>query len=145
MTDTTITPVTADINTITTPQTGKTIADFQVPEKFFAEQQDLIAMLLRSESMNDEERQYWFNLAEVMNAEQISKLRGILNRECDKLAEIEKKYGPKQPTLTTAEITERNTEIQAKRSKRQADIAAREAANEATEDDESILSELDNL
>ncbi len=138
-------PVQVNLATIRTPKTGKMLADFQVPEKFLAEQSDLVEMLLKSESMNDEERQYWFNLAEVMNAEQVAKLRGILTRERTKLAEIESKYGPKQPTLTQAEIAERNAEIQTKRAKQQAELAAREAAHEATENEEDILSELDSL
>lgn len=145
MTDATITPATTDLTTLRTPKTGKTLADFQVPEKFITEQADLVEMLLLSESMNDEERQYWFNLAEVMNTEQIDKLRGILTREREKLAEIEAKYGPKQPTLGAAEIAQRNARIQAKRAQQQAELAAREAAHEKSEDEESILSELENL
>ena len=134
-----------DLSTISTPKTGKKITDFQIPEKFITEQAELVEMLMTSESMNDEERQYWFNLAEVMNSEQVDKLRAILTRERTKLAEIEQKYGPKQPTLTSVEIAERNAEIQAKRARQKAELAAREAANEKVEDDKSILSELDNL
>lgn len=145
MTDATLAPVstTTDLTTIRTPKTGKMLKDFEVPEKFLNQYPELVAMILRSESMNDAERQYWFNLTEVMNTEQVEKLRGILTREREKLAEIEAKYGPSQPTLTDAEIAERNQEIQQKRAQQQAELRQREKAAEAAENDESILSEWD--
>ncbi len=149
MTDATLAPVTnttTDLATIRTPKTGKMLSDFQVPEKFIAEHSDLVAMVLLSESMNDGERQYWFSLTEVMNAEQIEKLRGILTREREKLAAIEKKYGPSKPTLTQEQIVERNNEMQQERAQKQAELRAREEAAMAEEgNDEDILSELDNL
>ena len=148
MTDATLAPVTnttTDLNAIRTPKTGKMLKDFEVPEKFLNQYPELVAMILRSESMNDSERQYWFNLTEVMNTEQVEKLRGILTRERQKLAEIEAKYGPSQPILTDAEIAERNQEIQKKREQQQAALRAKEAASEATENDDAILSEFDSL
>ena len=144
MTDATLASVSTTLAAIRTPKTGKSVTDFQIPEKFLTEQSDLIVMILLSESMNDEERQYWFNLSEVMNAEQIEKLRGILTREKEKLAEIEAKYGPTQPKLTPAEIAERNADLQLQKAQKQADLRAREAAAEAGEDDEAILSEWDD-
>ena len=146
MTDATLvssgtTAVTTDLATIRTPKTGKMLKDFEIPEKFLTEYPELVEMILRSESMNDGERQYWFNLSEVMNAEQIEKLRGILTRERTKLSEIEAKYGPTQPKLTDAEVAERNVEIKEERSQQQAALREREAASEAKEDDEAILAE----
>jgi hypothetical protein len=78
-----------------------------------------------------------------MNVDQVEKLRGILTREKEKLAEIEAKYGPTKPTLTSAEIAERNKEIQQKRAQQQAELLAREKAAESTENEEAILSEWD--
>lgn len=149
MTDTTTTPVTTttmtDLAAIRTPKTGKMLKDFEVPKKFLTEQESLVAMILRSESMNDGERQYWFNLSEVMNAEQIEKLRDILTRERQKLDEIEKKYGPIKPVLTPAEIAARNAEIEKGRLQKQEELRAREAAAEKSEDDESVLAGFDDL
>lgn len=144
MTDATLAPVTnttTDVNVIRTPKTGKMLKDFEVPEKFLNQYPELVAMILRSESMNDGERQYWFNLTEVMNTEQVEKLRGILTREREKLAEIEAKYGPSQPKLTDAEVVERNQEIKQKREQQQAALREKEAVSEASEDDDAILSE----
>ena len=88
MTDTTTT------TQVTTP-TGKTLADFRIPAKLTQNDPALIDLIMKSESMKDEERQYWFNLYEVMNTAQIDKLRDILTRERAKLAEIDAKYGKK--------------------------------------------------
>ncbi len=65
-----------DLKNIKT-KTGKTIADFKIPEKFLADV-ELTTLVMKSESMDDGERQYWFNLYDVMSVEQIDKLRDIL-------------------------------------------------------------------
>lgn len=54
--------------------------------------QELITLILGSESMNDEERQYWINILPVMTPEQIANLRQILQNEKEQLAAIDAKY-----------------------------------------------------
>jgi hypothetical protein len=53
---------------------------------------DLLELILASESMNDEERQYWIDILPVMTAEQIDQLKDILQNEHDQLAAIDAKY-----------------------------------------------------
>ena len=53
---------------------------------------DLIDLILKSESMNDEERQYWVNILPIMTPEQVQNLRGILDNEQKQLARILEKY-----------------------------------------------------
>jgi hypothetical protein len=74
--------------------TGKTIKDFKIPVKFLVDT-ELVILVMQSKSMDDGERQYWFNLYDVMTAEQVEKLRDILKREKIRLAEIDKKYAKK--------------------------------------------------
>ena len=83
---------------MTTPKTksGKTANDFHIPPKLLQQDRDLVNLILGSESMDDDERQYWFNLYSMMNAEQVGKLRDILTREREKLAEIDARYGKKR-------------------------------------------------
>jgi hypothetical protein len=133
-----------DVNALKTP-TGKAITDFEVPQSLIASDTQLIDLIMRSESMKDSERQYWFNLTEVMNGDQVEKLRGILVRERTKLAEIESKYGkqPAKPQLSAEEIRKRNEEMAQKRAAEQAALAAKEKAQESKVE-ETILSELDN-
>ncbi|MDH3324659.1 MAG: hypothetical protein OEL89_03410 [Candidatus Peregrinibacteria bacterium] len=125
-------------------KSGKTIADFVVPEKLLANDPALVELILKSESMNDDERQYWLNLTDVMTGEQVEKLRGILVRERDKLLEIDRKYG-KAPQLTAEEIAQKNTQIEQKKAEQMEDLRRREAESEKAEDEESILAELNEV
>ncbi len=125
--------------------TGKTITDFQIPQPLVDTDKPLIDLVMRSESMKDSERQYWFNLTEVMNEEQIDKLRDILTRERQKLADIEAKYHKKKvDPVVAARIAE---EKGRKRAEKQAQLRAKEAEEEAKEaqSEEAILNELEGL
>lgn len=131
-----------------TTKTGKTIADFIIPAGFL-EDKELLSLVMLSESMNDKERQYWFNLYEVMTPSQVEKLRGILTRERDKLAEIESKYGPKKektPEEIEAEKAQAMQMAQMRQSK-QNEIKAQEKEQKEAEqfDEDSILGELDKI
>jgi len=128
-------------------KSGKTIHDFEVSDKLKATDKPLIDLIMRSESMNDDEKQYWFNLTVVMNTEQIEKLRDILVRERKKLAEIEAKYA--KPKVDPIEAAKRAKELATKRAAEQKALAAKEAAyleqqnQQLSEDD--ILAELEGL
>ncbi len=130
---------------IKTPS-GKTLQDFRIPEALLKNDVELVDYIMRSESMKDEERQYWFNLTEVMNAQQVEKLRDILSRERKKLAEIDAKYG-KKPPVDPVEAARKAKIMADKRAAQQAQLKAREAQQQAQEvqDEEDILSELDNV
>ena len=90
-------------------KSGKTLEDFHVPENLRQNDHQLINLVLRSESMNDDERQYWFNLTNIMSQEQIEKLRGILVRERKRLDEINSNYGrnKEDPKLSLERIIKR--------------------------------------
>jgi hypothetical protein len=64
------------------------------------ENADLVVLILESKSINEKkEKQSWFDLYSLMNQDQIDKLRDILTREKQKLAEIEAKYQAKQEEI----------------------------------------------
>lgn len=75
---------------MTDPSTQST--GIQIPadtqQKFSA----IIAMIIGSESMNMEERQYWINILPVMTPEQLKNLKDILESEKKQLADIDAKY-----------------------------------------------------
>lgn len=74
--------------------------DFNVIEDYIVKMPDLIVLIINSKSMDtNEEKQSWFNLLPLMNDEQIAKLRDILTREKQKLAEIEAKYEEKKEDI----------------------------------------------
>ncbi|MDO8469183.1 MAG: hypothetical protein Q7S29_05495 [Candidatus Peribacter sp.] len=64
----------------------------QIPDDLKTKFPELIDLILASESMNDEERQYWVNILPVMTPEQIQNLKDILMNEKQQLAAIDRKY-----------------------------------------------------
>lgn len=73
---------------------------FTIPEIFFNEDVELIILVLRSRSIDKpEEKQSWFNLLSIMDKEQVARLRDILVREKQKLAEIDQKYEEKKEEI----------------------------------------------
>jgi hypothetical protein len=59
-----------------------------VKEKF----PDLVQLIKETESMNDEERDYWFQILPIMTEEQIRKFRDILLNEKNQLTKLDKEY-----------------------------------------------------
>ena len=126
-------------------KSGKSVTDFKIPEKFLSSEPELISLVLRSESMNDDERQYWFNLLPIMTPEQIEKLRDILTRERAKLDEIEAKYAPKKQLSPEEKAAQLKTAQQKAemRAKKMAQLKERERA-EKDFDEDAILAELED-
>lgn len=74
--------------------------DYDIPNDMLESNGDLVTLVLESKSINEQkEKQSWFDLYSLMNQEQIDKLRDILTREKEKLAEIEAKYQAKQDEI----------------------------------------------
>jgi len=133
-----------DLTTLKTPS-GKTIQDFKIPEKLLQNDPALVDLIMRSESMNDSERQYWFNLTEVMNEQQVEKLRDILTRERQKLAEIDAKYNKKP--VDPVEAAAKARAMAEQRATQQQNLAQREQAHETAEaaEEAAALAELEAL
>ena len=71
--------------------------EYNIPDNFLETEPNLVILLLNSKSLaKKEEKQSWFNLIPMMNEDQMMKLRNILNREKEKIAEIETKYEKKK-------------------------------------------------
>ena len=83
------------------PEHLRTIAqNYDIPDAMLEDNADLVILILESKSISDaKEKQSWFDLYSLMNQEQIDKLRDILTREKEKLAEIEAKYQAKQEEI----------------------------------------------
>ncbi len=78
----------------------KTAMEFNIPDAFLEKESNLVVLVLESKSLSKkEEKQSWFNLVPMMNQDQIEKLRDILTREKDKIAEIEAKYEKKKEEI----------------------------------------------
>ena len=74
--------------------------NYDIPQDMLETNWDLVVLVLESKSINEpKEKQSWFDLYSLMNQEQIDKLRDILTREKEKLAEIEARYQAKQDEI----------------------------------------------
>ncbi|HMS91796.1 MAG TPA: hypothetical protein PKC87_06230, partial [Candidatus Absconditabacterales bacterium] len=67
---------------------------------------ELIELILATDSMDDDERQYWFDIMPSMTESQIDRLFNILDTEKKKLAELEIKYQKEIKTLNEKHLIE---------------------------------------
>jgi hypothetical protein len=104
---------------------------------------ELIKLILATESMDDEERQYWFDIMPSMNDNQIDRLFNILETERRKLEELEAKYQDEIKALNEKHLIEWQ-DFQIKDSKRK--IQEEEAKDkDDDEDPNQVLAMLNNL
>ncbi len=83
------------------PQNLQDVAlNYNISDDMLENNADLVVLVLESKSINEpKEKQSRFDLYSLMNQEQIDKLRDILTREKQKLAEIEAKYQARQEEI----------------------------------------------
>jgi hypothetical protein len=120
---------------------AKYIVPTIVREKF----PDLVKLIYETESMNEEEREYWLQIMPIMSEEQIVKFREILINERDQLAKLDKEYNQEMSKIDNK--TPAQPLDEAKRLEDSAKIKAAEAAQQASEKskEESLLGELNKL
>jgi predicted ribosome quality control (RQC) complex YloA/Tae2 family protein len=115
-----------------TIQQGKTT--FTLLDELQAKHPELIKLILATESMDDSERQYWFDILPSMNDDQVKRLYDILETEKKKLDELEQKYQKEIESLNE----KHTTEWQALEMKKQKEaIAAKEAADANTKQEDA--------
>lgn len=109
-----------------------------VPDELKKKFPKLISLILVSESMNDEERQYWVNILPVMTPEQRENLEQILQNEKDQLAAIDQKYAREMDSLGQGKAVK---EMAEKRKKKRRERRASEgkAEEEERRKEEEIL------
>jgi len=69
----------------------KTI-DFKISEDIKLKYPELIKLVVATESMDNDEKQYWFDIMPSMTDTQVDRLYEILETEKNKLEELEDKY-----------------------------------------------------
>jgi len=114
---------------------------FIIDEESQAKYPELITMILATESMDDDERQYWFDIMPSMTDSQIDRLFSILDTEKKKLEELEVKYQEEIKDLNEKHLIEWQ-DFQMKDSKKK--IAAEEA-KEVDDDADDVLKMLNNI
>lgn len=114
---------------------------FMITDELQAKYPDLIKLIIATESMDDDERQYWFDIMPSMTDEQIDRLYDILETERKKLEDLEVKYQKEIKALNEKHLIEWQ-EVQIKEGKQK--VAAAKA-NEKEEDPDEILKMLNDM
>ncbi|MBP8016728.1 hypothetical protein KAZ01_01860 [Candidatus Gracilibacteria bacterium] len=116
---------------------------FQILDEIQTKYPELIKLTLATESMDNNEKQYWFDILPSMTDEQVDRLFDILETERKKLEELEVKYQEEIKTLNEKHLIEWQ-EFQVKESK--AKIKKAEEADKADSiSADDVLKMLDDL
>ena len=113
-----------------------------ISDEIRAQFPDLVELILHSESMNDEERQYWINILPIMTPEQVQDLRNILDNEKKQLQAIDQKYATEIEQVGKAEVIKITDEERRKKREERAEKEAAHASTE-TESAEDILKKIE--
>lgn len=116
---------------------------FYIADEVQSKYPELIKLILHTESMDDDERQYWFDIMPSMTDSQIDRLYNILETEKKKLEELEVKYQKEIKSLNEKHLIEWQ-EFQMKKAK---DKVAEAKKNEKTDekDPDDVLDMLNDL
>lgn len=121
------------------------IKNFQITDELQAKYPELLDLILATESMDDDERQYWFDIMPSMTDAQIDRLFDILETERRKLQELEVKYQKEIKALNEKHLIEWQ-EVQMKEAKKKAQaIKAADEKDSKKEDPDEILAMLNDL
>jgi hypothetical protein len=107
-----------------------------------AQYSELIKLVLETESMENDEKQYWFDIMPSMTDDQIDRLFNILDTEKKKLEALEEKYKDEIKKLNEKHLIEWQ-EFQLKDSKKK--VAQAQAKDKDNDDAEEVLTMLNNL
>lgn len=118
---------------------------FQISDEIQAKFPELIDLIIATESMDNDERQYWFDIMPSMTDAQIDRLYDILETERRKLQELEVKYQKEIKALNEKHLIEWQ-EVQMKEAKKKAQaVKAEDEKNSKKEDPDEILAMLNDL
>lgn len=137
------TPV-AQVATRRIAVTAEQQKQFNIADELLKSQPVLVDLVLHTESMDDEERRYWFQLLPAMAPDQVGKLQEILQKERDSLQALDKKYASEIDKLNEQKMAEwKVAKAREARESREAQEAAAESAEKQVETD--LLNKIDNL
>jgi len=119
---------------------GKYIVPRIIREKY----PDLIKLLYETESMNDEEREYWLQIMPIMTEDQITKLRDIMVNERDQLQKLASGYSQSKALFEDDKTTNLSEEQIAQTFDT---IEKQESVSESTEESKEaeLLKELESF
>jgi len=108
-----------------------------VPDLIREKFSDLVKLIYETESMNNEEREYWLQIMPIMSEQQIVKFRDILVNEKNQLEKLDKEYEEEMKRINgdgpPKEINE--AEVKAKMEQMKAQEAVQETQEKNAEED----------
>ncbi|MBT6068255.1 hypothetical protein HOG48_00705 [Candidatus Peregrinibacteria bacterium] len=117
---------------------------FGVPEDMRGKYPTLIGLVLETESMTDDERQYWFQIMPIMTEKQLMKFQGILETEKKQLAKLDDEYEEQLKKLNNRHLIEWQ-EFESREKKREIETAEKEAEIEEQKTEDDLLKQLDDI
>jgi hypothetical protein len=115
---------------------------FTIIDEIEAQYPELVKLILDTESMDDSEKQYWFDILPSMTDDQVDRLFDILETERRKLEELEIRYQEEIRNISEKQLIEWQ-EFQSKDSRTK--IHQAEANDKKNDDTDNILSMLDSI
>jgi hypothetical protein len=115
---------------------------FTILDEIEQQYPELVKLVLATESMDNNEKQYWFDILPSMTDDQVDRLFDILETERKKLEELELKYQEEIRTLNEKHLIEWQ-EFQSRDAR--AKVAQAEASDKKNADADNILGMLDNI
>lgn len=132
----------ADTNQATS--TSDDSSTLTIPDEVLEKFPELVELIKGSQSMNDEERQYWVDVLPIMTDDQIDNLRSILDNEKKQIEEVEKDY--QQDMQKEAKYFNLEFDAFKYKEKKQARMEAEKKYElEEKKHEEELLAELANL
>lgn len=116
-------------------------AGLVIPPELKDKYPKLIELIIGSESMNNEERQYWINILPIMTSEQVENLRQILIDEREQLAAIDKKYAREIEQIGQEQLIKR-TERERKNRREERERIEQKARGHDTEAVDDLLNQI---
>lgn len=115
---------------------------FTLLDEIQAQYGELVKLVINTESMDNAEKQYWFDILPSMTDEQVDRLFDILETERKELEKLEVNFQEEIKTLNERHLIEWQ-EFQSKESRDK--IKQAEAADQEDQDTDNILKMLDEI
>lgn len=116
----------------------------QIPDAVMQKYPDLVELIKKTESMSDDERNYWFQILPIMTEEQVQRLRNILEEEAQQLAKLDEEYQEELSEINKQHLSEWN-EFDIKKEREEREAAEKAHEQQEAADEAAILDELENL
>ena len=120
------------------------LTKFAVPDEVKNKYPELTKLIIQSESMTDDERQYWFQILPIMSEDQIKKFKDILDTEKKQLDTLDKEYEDQLKKLNSRHDIEWK-DFETKEKRRDIEKKEAQAKSEDSKAQEDLLAQLNSL